>query len=211
MLLSFTSSKGGVGKSTACAAVACELVRLGGRVLIFDLDQNRTLDSWANRTQPPGITVKAINPDDLKTAIAADIEAGRHNHILVDLAGVLDTAIFDAFAVADLVIIPAGVSQPDIRQAFKMADIAARLGVPHRLLLTRVPTLGSKVADYIMGEIVRQNLPRLDSVMTERAAYKEIFAAQPPYLTNDKVAAEVAELVREISQTIKTNKRKAAA
>ena len=44
MILSFASSKGGVGKSTTCAAIASALALAGDRVLLIDLDPNRTLE-----------------------------------------------------------------------------------------------------------------------------------------------------------------------
>jgi chromosome partitioning protein len=96
MIISFTSSKGGVGKSTACAAIACELARQGGRVLIYDLDRNRTLESWCNRAKPQGITVQAVNPADFK-AIFAGRPRQNVDHILVDVAGIMDAGILQAF------------------------------------------------------------------------------------------------------------------
>ena len=49
MILTFASSKGGVGKSTTCAAIASALALDGARVLLIDLDQNKTLDRWAQK------------------------------------------------------------------------------------------------------------------------------------------------------------------
>jgi len=63
MIISFASSKGGVGKSTACAAVGARLAQRGEGVLIFDLDQNRTLERWGRKANIEGLTVKAIERD----------------------------------------------------------------------------------------------------------------------------------------------------
>ena len=46
MIVAFASSKGGVGKSTICAAVGAWLASRGEDVLILDLDHNRTVDRW---------------------------------------------------------------------------------------------------------------------------------------------------------------------
>jgi len=58
MILTFTSSKEGVGKSTACAAFACALAAEGKPVLVCDLDPNRTLDRWHRKAPYPGLTVR---------------------------------------------------------------------------------------------------------------------------------------------------------
>ncbi len=50
MILTFASSKGGVGKSTTCAAIASALAMDGERVLLIDLDQNRTLQRWSKKS-----------------------------------------------------------------------------------------------------------------------------------------------------------------
>ena len=62
MIITFASSKGGVGKSTTCAAIASALALEGARVLLIDLDQNRTLDRWARKAPIDGLTVSAVEP-----------------------------------------------------------------------------------------------------------------------------------------------------
>jgi chromosome partitioning protein len=63
MILSFASSKGGVGKSTACAAIAATLAQDGARVLVLDLDLNQTVARWAKKARMPGLEALAVAPD----------------------------------------------------------------------------------------------------------------------------------------------------
>jgi cellulose biosynthesis protein BcsQ len=67
MILTFPSSKGGVGKCTTCAAIAAALALNGARVLLIDLDQNRTLDRWAREgrqlSSSPSPPLSRINSD----------------------------------------------------------------------------------------------------------------------------------------------------
>ena len=51
MIVAFASSKGGVGKSTICAAIGARLAQRGEEALILDLDQNRTLERWGRKTK----------------------------------------------------------------------------------------------------------------------------------------------------------------
>ena len=64
MILVFASSKGGVGKSTVCAALGAALALRGERVLILDLDQNRTVERWYRKTAVNDIAVDGLTVDD---------------------------------------------------------------------------------------------------------------------------------------------------
>ena len=55
MIFSFASSKGGVGKSTTCAAIAAKLAQDGKSVLVLDLDLNQTVARWAKKAAMPGL------------------------------------------------------------------------------------------------------------------------------------------------------------
>jgi chromosome partitioning protein len=52
-IITFASSKGGVGKSTACAAVAAALAKRGCAIAVIDVDQNQTLHRWFSTHKPP--------------------------------------------------------------------------------------------------------------------------------------------------------------
>jgi chromosome partitioning protein len=212
MILSFTSSKGGVGKSTSCAAIACALAGQGATVLVLDLDPNKTLDRWYRKAPYPGLAVVHSAPETFAATFREAQASGRYQHVLIDLAGFLHTDILRAFARADLVIIPAVPSEPDIREAMVMTRHLAGVAesverdIPYRLLLTRVRPLQSRVANYIYAQIEANKLARFERPMIEREAYKEIFiTGQPPTETEpDKAGAEVMAILSEIRQIVST-------
>jgi cellulose biosynthesis protein BcsQ len=117
MILTFASSKGGVGKSTTCAAIASALALQGARVLLIDLDQNRTLDRWARKAPIGGLTVSAISPDEFGDFFRKAETSGDFDHICIDLPGTREVTLFKALARSDLVVIPAQASEPDLREA----------------------------------------------------------------------------------------------
>ena len=215
MILVFASSKGGVGKSTICAALGAALAERGDRVLILDLDQSRTVERWhrnaiANSNVVDGLTVEAV-PAAQFTDRMRDLGAGEtYDHILIDLAGAREVTLFKAIARADLVIIPAQASAPDIREALVIVgdvrDIEETAGrkIPYRLLLTKMGPLRTRVSDFAYNELARLGLPLL-SAIGERTAYREMFlSGDPPTRIdpNSGAGAEILDLLARIEATV---------
>lgn len=207
MILAFASSKGGVGKSTTCAAVGAALALSGERVLILDLDQNRTVHRWSRKTAIPGLVVEAVSVSEFAAALKARAAAGTFDHILIDLAGTREVTLFKAIARADLVIIPAQASEPDIREALVIAgdvrDVEETAGrpIPYRLLLTKMYPLRTRVSDFAYAELARLGLPMFKTVLVERVSYREMFLnGEPPSRVESLkgAGAEIASLIAEI-------------
>lgn len=207
MIITFASSKGGVGKSTACACVAAELAREGANVLLLDLDQNRTLDRWAKRAPFPGLTVKAVDQQKFSNVLRDDEKSGHYDHICIDLPGTREVTLYKALARADLVVIPAQASEPDLREALVIVgdirDVGETTGraIPYRLLLTKIFPLRTRVTDFAYAELERHGLPLFRTALVERAAYREMFlTGEPPTAVEpDKGAGlEIRALLAEI-------------
>ncbi|MHA6298771.1 ParA family protein [Devosia sp. CAU 1758] len=209
MIITFASSKGGVGKSTTCAAVAAALAAQGEGVLLIDLDQNRTLDRWSRKAPIDNLTVKAVEPAKFGPFFSQSEKSGAYAHICIDLPGTREVTLFKALARSDIVVIPAQTSEPDLREALVVVgdirDIADTTGrpIPYRLLLTKVFPLRTRVTDYAYAELERLGLPLFRTALVERSAYREMFLnGQPPTVTEPGKGAglEIANLVSEIRQ-----------
>jgi chromosome partitioning protein len=207
MILTFASSKGGVGKSTTCACIASALALEGQRVLLIDLDQNRTLDRWARKAPIAGLTVTAIDPQKFGGFFRDAEASGSYDHICIDLPGSREVTLFKALARSDLVIIPAQASEPDLREALVVVgDIrdvneTTNRAIPYRLLLTKVYPLRTRVTDFAYQELARHGLPLFRTALVERSAYREMFLnGQPPTVTEREKGAglEVLTLLAEI-------------
>ena len=216
MIVTFASSKGGVGKSTACAAIGARLAMCGEEVLIIDLDQNRTVERWGRKAKIPGLAVRAIDRDNFTTVVRDTIAAGEIDHILIDLAGTREGTALKAIARSHLVVIPAQASEPDLREALVIAqdvrDVAEemRAPIPYRLLLTKMSALRTRVTDFAYQELERHGLPVFRTVMGERTAYREMFLTGVPPAPSDKGAgAEVGALVLEIEAIVNESKAEA--
>jgi len=207
MIITFASSKGGVGKSTTCAAVASALALEGQQVLLIDLDQNRTLDRWARKAPIEGLTVKAIETAKFGAFFREQETSGAFDHICIDLPGTREVTLFKALARSDLVVIPAQASEPDLREALVVVgdirDVVETTGrpVPYRLLLTKVFPLRTRVTDFAYAELERLGLPLFRTALVERSAYREMFLSGPPPTVTEKgkgAGLEIENLIAEI-------------
>jgi chromosome partitioning protein len=208
MIISFASSKGGVGKSTVCAAVGARLAQRGEVVLILDLDQNRTLERWGRKAKVTGLVVTAIDRDAFTTVFRETVTAGTADHILIDLAGAREATVLKAIARSDLVVVPAQPSEPDLREALVVVsdikDVAEEKGapIPYRLLLTKMPSLRTRVTDFAYQEVGRHGLPMFKTVIVERTAYKEMFLTGQAPEAMSGAGAEISALTTEMEEIV---------
>ena len=77
LIITFASSKGGVGKSISCVALAGAYAKAGARVHIVDLDNNHTVSRWLgdDKARPELLTVSSPDPQLLTEHLQ---EAARH-------------------------------------------------------------------------------------------------------------------------------------
>jgi len=211
MILVFASSKGGVGKSTICASLAAALALRGQRVVVLDLDQNRTIHRWASKVTIPGLTVEALPAQDISAKLRDLTASNDFDHILIDLAGAREVNLFKAIARADLVIIPAQASEPDIREAIvishdvKDVEETASRKIPYRMLLTKMHPLRTHVTDFVFSELKRKGMPIFRTVTVERTAYREMFLnGVPPTKAEPTKGAglEINNLLAEIEDIL---------
>lgn len=211
MIITFASSKGGVGKSTTCAALSAALALSGERVMLIDLDQNRTVERWSRKAPIPGLTVAAIDPQKFGTFFREQEASGQYDHIFIDLPGNREVTLFKALARSDLVVIPAQASEPDLREALVVVSDIRDVGettnrkIPYRLLLTKVYPLRTRVTDFAYSELERLGLPLFRTALVERSAYREMFLnGQPPTVTEPEKGAglEIRTLLAEMQAIV---------
>lgn len=179
-VITFASSKGGAGRTTAAIILATTLARKN-TVILIDADPDHRLMSWSTKASLPGrLTVlKSKGAQD----IAAEIGAAetRADFVIVDLD---DSPIgLDPHAVeeSDLVIIPMGDEHPDAEATLEtQAQLVQRekiLGreIPVRVLFTRTGERAakSKLAHSINTQI-RDKVEALFTELHDRTAYSSL-------------------------------------
>lgn len=174
--------KGGVGKSTSCAALAGALVKRGAPVHVIDLDRTRTLHRWYNRFKPdmPGFRVETVDESEFMAHIRSVYPTHRW-FILIDVASAFAKAMVQAATLAHLTISPTKLSEPDIVEATKLnrelRDLSATIGkpIPHRLLINEVSTLFPTYQRAALADIARCGVERFEAIVQQHGRDNTIF------------------------------------
>lgn len=224
VIITFASPKGGVGKSTNCAALAGALAHRGFPVHVLDLDQTQTLARWfaRNPNATPGLKVEAV-PEDGFMERMRELWAKSTGFILVDVAGSFGKTMIQAATASHLTITPTKLSEPDIVQAAKLhreiTDLAAMIGkqLTHRILINEVSPLLPTYQRAALAEVERIGTTRFQNLIHARAPYAEIFlTGQTPHFADRsrepvrKAVVELDALTDEVLALLGINMKEAA-
>lgn len=176
----FASSKGGVGKTTLVESFTTELRQRGRTCLLIDADPNRHLGEWARIRGDGGVTViDGVDESNIRQAIKDNSES--FDYVLVDLAGFGSMTMVYAFAVSDLVVIPALRSRMDIKETIRtyrnvvdsMAEMRHQPAT--RVILTRgKQAIRSRVAKHAETQLLDRELPMMSCELMDWALLEEM-------------------------------------
>lgn len=142
-VITFSSPKGGAGKTTAATILATELAERGAAVTVIDADPNKNVVDWAKL---PGLPANLTVIGDVSEETIVDtIEdaASKTAFVIVDLEGTASLMVSYAISMSDFVIIPVQGSQLDAKQAarqmklIKAQERIAGRTIPFAVLFTR--------------------------------------------------------------------------
>jgi chromosome partitioning protein len=222
-IVSFASTKGGVGKTTLAFVVATAIARRLApapeyRVACIDADPNGTLDAALRKSANPEIWSL---PSDAETLLPRLRDAQRSAAlVLIDLEGSANQAMLYACGKSDLVLIPAQPSAYDVREARKTADVVSQAAdlvgreIAVRVVLTRTPVLRQRVAEHSRAQFAKSGLPVLPVELVQRTAFQTMtYTGVPPFQADPGggAAQNVEALVDAISALIGLHAERVAA
>jgi len=181
-VISFVSSKGGAGKTTAALVVIGEILDAGGSVTIIDADPNNGLSEWAKLTgKRKGLrVVKDVTEETIIEEI--DDAVTKTGFVVIDLEGTANMLVGFAVSQSDLAIVPCKGSRLDEQQVgrtVKFIERAAKgfkLKVQTRVLLSQTSAaIESKNVREVKKNLDRNKVARFRTEMIEREAYRTPF------------------------------------
>jgi chromosome partitioning protein len=188
--VAFVSQKGGVGKSTLARVLALGAVHRGRKTLLadFDLDQLTCVEWGALRLRAgidPEIDARAFK--SLKKLQKADTAA---DFVVADTRGLADDLSTEIAEISDVVFLPTGVSQDDLRPTLSLARKLARRGAEGRLVVVlskigRSETQFGRAVEVIEDagfELLSEHWPQRDGFQSDLDAGRAGREARNPYL-----------------------------
>ena len=207
----FASSKGGVGKTTSCIALAVQAALNGVPTAILELDPNQPIDDFFGLQAHHGRHIPNLHfPEDpCPTDPLVDRVDAIHQHfelLLVDLPGAASDDMVNSATASDLVVIPMQSSHWDLREVKRtrksVASQTRRLPDPPliRVLLTRTPPNPILPGHYrdAVALLEAEGIERFQVELTERKDWRNITSGglYPP--EGSAAFENAAALYREI-------------
>jgi chromosome partitioning protein len=168
-IVTFASSKGGVGKSTLTGHLAAEAERHGaGPVAIVDCDPQGSLAEWWNSREAE--TPLFARADVRRLRQDLDVLARQGIAlVLIDTPPALLDVITAAIAVADLVVIPCRPSPHDLRTVGVVVTMCQKVHLPHVLVLNAVIARSRLIGDAV--DVLHTMAPTLKTIIHQRQLF----------------------------------------
>lgn len=203
----FASSKGGVGKTTLCTALAvCAFSTLGKawRVAMIDADPQKSLANWVDRRGHDKDGPDLLDVDSTSEAIEL-IRGENFAFVLVDTPPGNISLIEQAIASATIVIIPARAGALDLTAIGPVLELCSTYGKPHAFVVNASDPKWRLTKSSV--EYLRKLAPVLAPVIPNRLSY----AAAPtlgktgPEIDKDGQAREeIAALWQSVLHMLET-------
>lgn len=178
----YAASKGGVGKTTLCAALAAYAGASGkNKVAIIDLDPQGSLTTWWNSREAESPELIEANAGNLET-ILKQAEAAGYDYVFVDTPPGHMKTIEAGIQNADYVLVPCQPSPVDISAIGDTLSAIEDMGKPFAFVMNRM------IARTRIGEQAILLLANHGKVAGQPIAQRTAFATA---MTDGRSAPEV--------------------
>lgn len=162
--IAFVTQKGGSGKSTLCINLAVAAQEAGASVCILEMDRQATISDWAEVRKSDSPEVAFIEATQLEAVLnrLADCE---YDYVFIDTPGVDSPGALAAIRAADLCIVPARPTLPDLRAVRPTLAAIYRLKKSFAFVLNQTPPRSYRVRDAAEGLIALGVLSEVNVVL----------------------------------------------
>lgn len=149
-IVALASQKGGSGKSTVAINLAVAAMRANSRVLLFDLDPQRTAEQWYHKRNNEQPQLIAVESNQLPEAIRRATQSGV-DYLFLDTAGRDAPSTAAAIRAADFCLVPCRPTPQDMKAIPPTVDTIKRLNKPFAFVLTQCPARGRRTSEARAG------------------------------------------------------------
>ncbi|SDZ17983.1 chromosome partitioning protein [Jannaschia faecimaris] len=175
-IITIAQQKGGSGKTTFTAHVACELAARGHRVALLDVDPQGSLGRWFMTRYERADGLKGDITFSTSSAWGVTFECSKYkddyDFILIDTPPKIDSDLKPALRIADLVLVPVSASEVDLWATEGVLELAARENKRPLVVLNRART-GTKLSTKILEALSGLEAGAAKTVLAQRVAYAE--------------------------------------
>lgn len=177
-IITLATQKGGAGKTTLATNLAVAAVEAGEKVVMFDLDPQRSLVAWAGTREAEAPHVEPF-PADRIAKLPEMVQAlnGQFTTVILDTAGADNTATHKAMEAATLCLVPLRPTRLDANAVTPTVQAIIRGGTPFAFVLNQCPPQPNNPRAFEMKNgleaIGKLALP----MVIQRADYQDAYAS----------------------------------
>lgn len=204
-IITVANRKGGAGKSTCAAHFALEAVNQGLKVILMDLDPQKTLEQWWEKREEE-------NPyfaDAAATSLEDKIEMIRRKGFdvcIIDTPGDTSANSTNGIKVADLIIIPSKPTSPDLRSIGRTIGMVKEHNKPFIFVITQAISRSNIALEA--ASVLSEFGTLAPSTISNRVSYVNAMSNGTSARATDKNAAEeLGPIWKFIASKILNNKK----
>jgi chromosome partitioning protein len=210
-IITFANTKGGAGKTTAVAIVACELIRMGFSVTVLDADPQLWFSKWHEKMGTNAPRRLSVVSYVTAASLQAHIERGREasDFVLLDLPGARSPLLAQALGQSQYVIIPIQGSAMDAEGGANVIELIqyladrANIRIPHSVVLTRInPMVTTRSLQTVKDVLASRRVHVFATPIIERAAYRDVFTSGETLYTADPQRISNLDKAQENAQAL---------
>ncbi|WP_423415559.1 ParA family protein [Hyphomicrobium sp. B1] len=199
VIVGFLNSKGGVGKSTLCAAVAVRAAQESKRVCIVDLDPQESVADWWKRRGAPQNPTLFVGADRASDAAEA-LELTGWDWVFLDGPPGALAVTEDAIKTSDFVVIPMRASGLDLLASQDAVRLCLDNATPYFIVLNACRGGNKdKLVEEARSTLFSNDVPIARALVSQRAAFVTAMTRGKTGAERDSAAAdEIDALWKEI-------------
>lgn len=204
-ILTIANRKGGAGKSTCAAHISIEAIKKGLKVILIDLDPQKTLEGWWNQRKEENPFLAEASAATLSEMLGK-VRKQNFSLCIIDTPGDTSANATTGIEIADLVLIPSKPTSPDLSAIGRTISMVKESRKNFFFVVTQAISQ-SKTA-LQAASVLSEFGPVAPSTISHRVSYAHAMASGLSAAELDKAASEeISSLWEYVSSRLSFDKK----